>query len=295
MRPVLVIAFALWALAACAQREKFVRYNLLVGRAEWCSTTGDHSAALQAYDSAFALIPFMGRDHFFAAKTALQAGRDDRANAILIEGVENGLPLRQYYDSTVQAFLLSERAMPLLNTWDLMEQRYWSRADTALIRALRTIGDGNRTVEDAQGGARMERDTLAFETFVALVEQRGFPTALAVGDAIYLPQRLFREQLIDYPNDPRWRRVLPHIQRAINTGALPPDYLCPFQDLADLARGRPLTYGALFRWMRSEKAITLAPRKRLDKARAAVGLLPIAQALVVEGMDASQVVFAEGP
>lgn len=295
MRWPIVLPLMALAFAAQAQREKLVRYGLLIDRAEWAMNEGRHDMALATFDSAFALVPFMGTDHFYAAKNALLAGRDDRANALLVEGVENGLPLRQYYDSTMQAFLQSERAMPFLNTWDLMEQRYANRMDTAYIRALKVIGGGYRTVELPSGEIIDEKDTTAIDRFMQLVEERGFPTLWNVGQTVWTPHWLLLEQLKGYPNDPRWQRLIPRIQQAINNGGLPPDYLAMFQDMADHAAGRPQTYGTWLGTLREEDRILLPDKATLDKARASIGLGPIDHDMAKFHVDPTKVIFAERP
>ena len=171
MRGLNCILLVLVALNTSAQREKFVRYNLALERARWSAHQGDHVSALATYDSAFALIPFVGSDYFQAVKNALQAGNVEKANSLLIKGVENGLPIRQYYDSTVQAFVLSERAMPFLNTWDYMERRYRTHVDTVLINAIEEVGSGHRMVEDPQGGLKREPDSM-------FASQRKLPSSM---------------------------------------------------------------------------------------------------------------------
>jgi hypothetical protein len=161
------------------------------------------------------------------------------------------------------------------------------------VNELLEIGTGLKMIEDEHGGLSSESDSTAFDRFLSLVALRGFPTLLSAGHFAFRPQWLFAQTLSDYPEDPRWQRVLPYIQRAIIAGHLPPDYLCMFQDLDDLAHGKPLTYGTMLWSFDQEDVIVLARHDAVDNARAAVGLGPIDHAIALAGLRPEQVTFSE--
>ena len=94
MKPVIATFPLLLAATFCnaqTPKEKFITYSLQIDRAETAAAHSEHSQAMAIYDSAFALLPFMAPDYFDAVLNALEAGRDDRANDLLIQATENGL------------------------------------------------------------------------------------------------------------------------------------------------------------------------------------------------------------
>jgi hypothetical protein len=150
-------------------------------------------------------------------------------------------------------------------------------------------------VWDDQGNRTVEVDSTAIDRFIALVERVGFPTAMTVGPASIPIRRLLVDQLPGYPDAPGWQVLLPHIQWAIARGTLEPEFLCLYQDIADHDHGRPLTYGVAMRRYLDEPRILLAPRARIDAARAALGLGPIDEAIEELHTYPAKFVLAEEP
>jgi hypothetical protein len=297
MKPVIAILSFLFAGSFCSAqtpKEKFITYSLQIDRAETAAAHNEHVQAMAIYDSAFVLLPFMAPDYFDAVLNALAAGSDDRANDLLIQGAENGMSVEGMYDSTLQAFLLSERSMPYLNMREYMKTRWLQHADTAMINMVGNIGDGNLTIEDSNGAIVQVPDTTAFDRLLAMAQKHGFPTPLAVGSNFYIIQSLLFNQLEDYPDSPKWQQILPYIRSAIDRGALPADYLAPFQDMADLAAGRPMSYGVMLSFYRKDPdKWLLVDRKTLAKNRQSVGLGPIEDYVFRWGLDPELVRFAK--
>ena len=188
MKPAIAILSLFLAIPCCnaqTPKEKFITYSLQIERAETAAAHGKHAQAMDTYDSAFALLPFMGYDYFDAVVNALKAGSDERANELLIQGTENGLILKGQYDSTLHSFLQSERCMPYLNMQDYMRARWLSHADTVLMRKLRNVGSWYVMVEDSSGNTVQVTDSSAFVRLMALVKESGWPTPLTVGSDFY--------------------------------------------------------------------------------------------------------------
>ena len=80
------------ALPSMAQtpRENSIRHNQLIERADAALSAGGYKSAVSLYDSALALVNWDVYAYFNATLAALKAGRNDMANAFLLEGVENG-------------------------------------------------------------------------------------------------------------------------------------------------------------------------------------------------------------
>lgn len=291
----MLLAFPMATAMAHAQTpgEKFVQYGLCVDRARTAAAHGAHQEAIAIYDSAFALVPFMAYDQFLAAVNAVQAGDDARANDLLISATENGLTVDGLYDPDLQIFLLSERCMPYLNMRDYMTARWLAHADTAMIRQLADIPfDVIR--EDSMGGVQRSIDPAAFDALLALARQSGWPTPITVGSHFLRAQRILFELLDHYPDSPEWQQALPYIRSAMARGALPPDYLTIFQDLADLDQGKPMTYGVMLAYFReTPDKWYVVDRARLEKNRRAVGLGPLEDELFRDHLDPKLVRYAE--
>jgi hypothetical protein len=173
MKPVIVTLVFLCAGNICnaqSQKEKFITYGLQKDRAETAAARGEHAQAMAIYDSAFATLPFLGYDYYDAVLNALEAGSDERANNLLIQGTENGLVVEGLYDSTIISFLQSERCMPYLNMRDYMKACWLSRADTAKIRKMKELGSWWVMIEDANGNLTKQKASTAYDRLLGLCE-----------------------------------------------------------------------------------------------------------------------------
>lgn len=296
MRSAFVLLTLLSTIAAAnaqTPKEKFISYGLQIDRAKTAAVHGQHQKAMVIYDSAFAQVPFMSYDYFDAVLNALEAGSDDRANALLIQGTENGLAVEELYDTTMHAFLMSERSMPYLNMREFMKSRWLAHADTTMIRKLREMGNANTWVVDSNGAMVKLPDTLAFHRTMALAKESGWPTPLTVGSDFYRTQSLLFNHLDHYPDSPEWQMALPYIRSAMARGALPPNYLAPFQDMADVAAGKPMTYGTLLLFYRNDPAKwLLVDPSTLENNRRSVGLGPLENLLFQFNLDPTLVRYA---
>ncbi|MBZ0207225.1 MAG: hypothetical protein K8H89_12930 [Flavobacteriales bacterium] len=292
--PFLVLLFGTFAANGQSPKEKFIKYGLQVDRAKTAAAHGRHQQAMAIYDSAFALVPFMAYDYFDAVLNALAAGRDDKANDLLIQATENGFKVESRYDPALQEFLLSERSMPYLNMRDYMKERWLAHADTTMIRKLTKVGSWTILLEDDNGALSYSTDPAAFERLLSLARERGWPTPLNVGSAFYMTQNLLLEQLDNYPDNPRWQQVLPYIRSAMDRGALPPDYLAPFQDMENIKQGKPMAYGILLSYYREDPSKWyVVDHASLEKNRRSVGLGSIEDFLFRYDLDPSLMRYAE--
>lgn len=292
-----MVAFGLFTLLfvqAQTPKEKFIRYGLLTDEARALADAGLHDAALPLFDSAFALVPFMAGDYVPAVLNALAAGRDDRANALLVQATENGLDIGQVYRPELQAFLQSQRAMTFLNLQEYMKQRWLDHADTGMIRTLSHLGTGQMMVVDQQGAMHWAFDSTAFGRLADMVRDHGVPTAAAVGDAVHAITRLCMDFAGDFPDGERWRPVLPRIQAAMDQGRVPPDLLASVQDQADMLHHRPMTYGELIPMHADAPGhFEMLGQNQVDEARKAVGLGPLDHLLERWGVGPDRVHFQE--
>ena len=177
---------------------------------------------------------------------------------------------------------------------DYMNARWLAHADTVLIRKLKAIGGYYVVKEESDGTKVLGTDSTVFDRLFELVTESGYPTPLSVGMAFNHAQKLLLQQLEHYPDSQKFQQVLLYVRTAINRGALPPDHLAPFQDMLDVAAGRPMTYGALLTFNRKEPSKWyLVDMATLNANRASVGLGPIEDLAFRIGIDLSQVRFAE--
>lgn len=293
MRMAIAWVFLFLSAGTFAQRPKYIRYNQLISTAGSLARSGDHTRAEVVYDSAFALIPWVALDHVPAVLNALAAGDSAHTNELLLEAVEGGLRVNEFYAPELLAYLNTAAAKPFLDDWGYMEQRFLAHADTAAIAELERIGTG-RTIEHGPGGEFVvHKDSTAIDRFVELVALRGFPTALTVGPISNNVRRLLADQAPDYPDGHYWRILLPYINKEITRGALEPEFLCLFQDIADHDQGRPLTFGEGMHRFLDEPHVVLAAHARIGPARAALGLKPIDAAIEELETYPSKFVFAE--
>lgn len=295
MRAVLLAIGLVAGLCAQGQsaRDRFIRYGLLLDSAQAMDRAGAHAAAVAVFDSAFALVPFMAMDYVPAVLNALAAGRDDRANDLLIQATENGLDISRYYYPELQEFLLSERALPFLNLQEYMKQRWLDHADTAMIRRLKQVGTGQVMRVDAQGGVHMEFDSTAFDRLIELVREHGVPTAASVGDEVYAITHTCMDFAADFPDGPKWQQLLPWLRSAMDRGLVPPDLLASVQDMADQLHHRPMTYGETLPLLTNDAdTVLMLDKAHVNAARRAVGLGPIDHLLQRWGINPAKVRFA---
>ncbi len=225
---------------------------------------------------------------------ALAAGRDDKANNLLIQATENGFVVEGMYQPDLQAFLLSDRSMPYLNMRDYMKARWLAHADTTAIRKRKDIGSWEVLIVDSIGSVTKGTEPEAFDRLIAFAKEYGWPTPLNVGSAFYMTQNLLLEQLDNYPDNPKWQQVLPYIRSAMDRGALPPDYLAPFQDMEDIKQGVPMTYGIMLSYYREDPSKWyVVDHATLEKNRRSVGLGPIKDFLFRYDLDPSLMRYAE--
>ena len=281
--PFLLLAFCVFSISSSAQRDKFIRYNLLIDKARTLSAQSDYSNALQRFDSAFALIPWVSYDYLEAIDLALLLKRDEHANDLLIRGVDNGLDPGMYNDSLLKDFLHSDRSKPFLDQWWYWKQRYEQHIDTTLVHEISDIMiELHDKTSDEEMRAAWDR---VFDKCVDLIERKGFPNQRDAATAVMPLAFLLQSMGGEYPDSPRWRKILPKINLAITEGTLDPSFLCAYQDQHDMASGKPVTYGALISSDGMDEGTKLPDRATLNDNRASVGLGPIEDLAVRFNLD----------
>lgn len=286
------IVLVLSGIAVQAQKEKYVKHNLLVDRASNAAARGDLVLAEALYDSAVKVIPWDPAVYFDATLIALRAGQPTNANEFLCRGVENGFDPALFFDSLYSAFLGSEAAQPFRSKQSELQERFAEHADSVTIRKLKSMHERDQAHRD--GGPLQERsDSLNFEEFIALCDAKGFPNARSVGHSMGIPWLLLWHHRDTYPESRSWRRVLPHIHSAIDAGDLDPSFLCMFDDMSDKEAGRPMRYGALLSYyQRTPADVLLVDPVRLQQSRDSVGWGPIEDFARQVGLDPSKIRYA---
>ena len=268
-------------------KELSVRHNELIVQADAASNMGDYKKAVPLYDSALALVNWDVYPYFDATLAALQAGREDKANDFLLEGVG-------YQDSIYTAFLASDASKPFRDQRTEATKKFVAHADSAMIKqldAFHTRDQKDRTTETLS----IERDdSLNFEGLITICENKGFPTARTVGSSSGIPWLLlWHHRGAEYPDSPQWKRIIPHIERAIDSGALDPGFLCMFEDYSNGEKGIPMQYGVLIGYYRNApEKLYLADRATVNANRAKVGMGTLEDQAAPSGVDLSKVRFA---
>lgn len=270
----LVVAGLLPTGGVQAQKQRYVNYLLTVDRAKQAAWCGDTVLALATYDSAFRLMPWVHQHYLSAIDLALALGNDARANELLIQGTENGADFIVQRTSRLTAMLATERAMPYLNTQEYMRFRYLERADTAYMRSMQELLERTTAAMDDDREVRPDEADHIFRDWLTLVKERGYAGAMTIGSTTFTQWWLLALLLGPYPDGERWQLMLPYIRRGIERGTVAPDHLCRAQDMADLAAGRPLTYGVWTHGGPEGTSLRMRPLAIVDAARRAVGLGP---------------------
>ena len=282
-RSILLSVLLILSITLQAQKEKYIRNDLLLDKAHTLAAQSP-GTALVYYDSAFVLIKWNGSDYLEAAITALGAGRDDRANNLLIAGAENGLDPWIFYIPILKEFLASDRSQPFVNTWDYMKQRFNAHADTASIHEIEWIIEMRRNnPETAAPLANI--DSICFDRTIELTRRSGFPSPMTVGPSINAVYFMLVANEPTYPDGSQWKEILPAIQAAIASGRISPSFLCELEDLRSLHLGRPIKYGTLIGSWLGKKGIVKPERSVLNRDRASVGLGPVEDLAVQHDLD----------
>jgi hypothetical protein len=283
-RSSLLLIMVLPSITLLAQKEKYIRYDLLIDKAHTLAAQNRDSAALAYYDSAFALIKWNGSDYLDAAVTALDAEKDDRANDFLIRGAENGLDPWIFNIPVLKAFFATERCQPFANMWGFMDRRFKEHADTAAIHEIESIIALRRNNTEVEIPST-NIDSICFDRIIQLTRLTGSLSAMRIGPSINTVKFLLEQNASTYPEGPQWNEILPFIRSSIAGGRLPPAFLCSIEDLYCLRLGKPMIYGTLVgSWMYTHP-VDEADRKKMNRNRASVGLGPLEDFAVQHDLD----------
>jgi hypothetical protein len=231
---------------------------------------GEVSAALQAYDSAFANVPWGIWSISEAAELALSVGDTSRALAYLETlYARGGEPLITYSES-VQALnnLMSQAALERAHR---AKTRWAAQSDSIWIKALLEMRELDQ-VERSDKAISLRNDSINILRMLQLTEERGYPSEARVGSSAGIVTLLFWHHWLELGKTAETERFWTLTEQAIDRGEVPPDYLCSFVDRGEFDAGRPMRYGTLLSYFRNEKNIQFIERQELNKNRASVGL-----------------------
>ncbi|MCI1754237.1 MAG: hypothetical protein LKM36_15655 [Flavobacteriales bacterium] len=283
-----------WPSMAQTPKERSVQHKELIVQADASSNAGDYKKAVPLYDSALALVNWDVFAYFDATLAALQAGREDKANEFLLKGVEHGFVPSVYQDSIYTAFLASDASKPFRDQQAEATKKFAAHADSATIKQLMRLATTDQASREGTP-SDLRNDSLNFEELITICENKDFPTAHTVGSTSGTPWLLlWHHRGAEYPDSPQWKRIIPYIEKAIDTGDLDPAFLCMFEDYSNGEKGIPMQYGVLIGYYRNfPEKLYLADRAQMNANRAKVGMGTIEDAAFISGVDLTKVRFAE--
>lgn len=140
-------------------------------------------------------------------------------------------------------------------------------------QAVRKPFMDGRMPNEAEVKVIRERDEADTKRMNEILDRYGFPGVKLVG---IRATRAFIVMLLHSPSLELMKRALPHVERAVRRGELPPDDFATLSDRVLVNEGKPQLYGSNFNFV-GDKAVlgkTQDPA-HLDERRRKLGLPPI--------------------
>jgi len=283
LRHVVLYAALLKATFMAAQPAHSVHYNRLLHEASVMQAKGEVAAALQAYDSAFANVPWGIWSISEAADLALRTGDTARAiNYIELLYARGGEPLMAYSDHMNGLFTMRSQAAALDRARHAHTE-WAAQADSVWIKALLEMRELDQ-IDRSDEAVLLQNDSINIQRLLKLTEERGYPSEARVGSSAGIVTLLFWHHWLELKNaeaEHFWTLT----EQAIDRGEVPPEYLCSFVDRGDFDAGKPMRYGTLLFYFHKKGNIQLIDREELNRNRASVGLETIEDFALVMELD----------
>lgn len=296
------ISLSVIPMLSLAQYEAKLQASQLFEEARYLAAIHEPATALIRYEEGLRSDPWAFHNYLDAFSQALLIRDTSKANDLLRAGVRHGLDPRNFSGMEDLNDFLSTPGSASYHAHLAQDQRAFAAvADSALILSLDSLAKLDqryRTGREEDQPLMIRTDSLNFEYLIEHCERSGFPDPRTLGHGIGdLHLLLWHHRgAHEYPNSPHWKRIMPQIQEAIETGRLTPYFLCSFEDFAAFDKGEPMPYGTLLGYFSQfPEHLYFVDRQTLDANRERVGLGPVDQSAAILEVDLGLARFAPKP
>lgn len=283
-----------------AQHDVRIRSAAAMDQAELLSFEHRYTEALARYQEGLALYP-TAHGCLVSALAALEAKDTTAAIALLRRGVRLGLDQGSIDVNPPLVEVLKTSAAIEFHTESAADLAHWEsvvdHAAVAWLDSLVRIDQHQRSNPDHDPERLAYHDSLHMELIIQRCEAGWMPNDRTLGQAIGDFHLLLWHHRGNYhPEHGQWKRILPHLHRAINAGGLPPDLLCMFDDHAAWEAGCPMPWGVLIFYFRNvPEELLLDEISAVNARRTTLGLGTVQDALRLADVGIDQVRFAAPP
>lgn len=223
MKTILIHICLAFTLYGNTQDSTYFRYHILIEKGKGYMDSQHYQASFAAFDSAFALFPYVPYHYFDAFVSAVKASDFEKAYGYLVNGTLHGLNLSQWNTEEIQLFRTSIFSDRYHQAKDSLLHIHFQSIDLEYYRALEALKQ--RDQADRQ---MFCNDSLNFEALIGLCAEKGFPTFPHTGYGCNIAWLLLWHHRDEYPHSGQWQRIMPYIRAAINAGQLTPYFLKKF-------------------------------------------------------------------
>lgn len=280
-----------------AQEDVRVRSASAMNTAELLTFDHRPVEALAQYQAGIALYP-TAYGCLEGALAGLEAGDTAATIALIRQGVRHGLSQELIDMNPPLAEFLTTTSANEFHAHLDADRAHWAtvadHAAVAWLDSLVRIDQQQRSNADHDPLRVAYHDSLHMQLIIQRCEAGWLPNertlGLAVGDLHLL---LWHHRGTYGPDHCQWKRILPHLHRAIDEGRLAPDLLCMFDDHAAWEKGCPMPWGVLIFYFRNvPEELLLDELSAVNARRATLGMGTVLDALRLAEVSADQVRFA---
>lgn len=254
---------------------------------------GDSTKAIEHYLRAFEFESRKPFDHLKAISILVKKQQYELATKLIEEALAMGYPFKAIEGKDLNKLQETAYWHALLLKKDSIAKSYTALLDQEWIQLLDNMKYADqeirkpymRSLNDSILKSKtlfaMELvDSFNFNNLLKRTKTNGFPNYNTVGysgvNNAWLI--LWHHRGKEYSTNPLWIEIKPYIEKEINEGNLPRDFLVMFIDHNEIENGRPMIYGSLFSYYRGRPeydSLEVVDKENLNKRRLDKGLAPI--------------------
>lgn len=272
-----------------AQNER----DIYIKKAKIALNNGDTTNSLELYSKAFEFKSFTPFDHLKVISLLVEKQEFEYATELIEDILSMGYPFASIESKDLNGLQLTEHWSALLINKDSIINDYLSKLDQDWVRLLENMAYIDQEIRKpymkSMNDSILKRKTLFAMELVDSInlnnlfertQTNGFPTYETVGylglNNVWLI--LWHHRGTEFTTNPIWIELKPYIEKAINEGDLPKDFLVMFVDHNEIESGKPMIYGSLFGYYRGQPeydTIEILEIETLNQRRLEKGMAPI--------------------
>ena len=272
-----------------AQNER----DIYIKKAKIALNNGDTINSLEYYSKAFEFKSFTPFDHLKAISLLVEKQNFENAIGLIEDVMSMGYPFSSIESKDLNGLQQTKHWSTLLINKDSIINAYLSKLDQDWVRLLESMAYIDQEIRKpymkSMNDSVLKRktlfamelvDSINLNNLLERTKTNGFPTYETVGylglNNVWLI--LWHHRGTEFTTNPLWIELKPYIEKAINEGGLPKDFLVMFVDHNEIESGKPMIYGSLFGYYRGQPeydTIEIMEIESLNQRRLEKGMAPI--------------------